>query len=300
LDGLVFPGNRVNGDDVILGKISINDNRGDATQFKTKSYDTSTMIKNQDAGVVDSVVVSTNNDNNVLIKVKLRCIRIPQIGDKFASRHGQKGTIGMTYRTEDLPFTMEGITPDVIVNPHAIPSRMTVGHLVECLAAKVVTLEAGEADGTPFMRNVTVEQIANDLHNMKYQKYGNEVMYNGLTGQRLTIPIFIGPTFYQRLKHMVDDKFHSRPRGKVTKLTRQPQEGRARDGGIRFGEMERDCLIAHGTARFLKEKLFECSDRYRIHVCELCGLMCTANISTNTFECKRCDNNIKVCQVMIP
>jgi len=258
------------------------------------------MIKNQDAGVVDSVVVSTNNDNNVLIKVKLRCIRIPQIGDKFASRHGQKGTIGMTYRTEDLPFTMEGITPDVIVNPHAIPSRMTVGHLVECLAAKVVTLEAGEADGPPFMRNVTVEQIANDLHNMKYQKYGNEVMYNGLTGQRLTIPIFIGPTFYQRLKHMVDDKFHSRPRGKVTKLTRQPQEGRARDGGIRFGEMERDCLIAHGTARFLKEKLFECSDRYRIHVCELCGLMCTANISTNTFECKRCDNNIKVCQVMIP
>jgi len=157
----------VNGDDVILGKISVNDNRGDATNFKTKSYDTSTMIKNQDAGVVDAVVVTTNNDNNVLVKVKLRCIRIPQIGDKFASRHGQKGTIGMTYRTEDMPFTSEGITPDLIVNPHAIPSRMTVGHLVECLAAKVVTLEAGEADGTPFMRNVTVEQISNDLHNMK-------------------------------------------------------------------------------------------------------------------------------------
>lgn len=129
--------------------------------------DTSVTIKTQDAGVIDSVLITLNGDNDKLVKVKIRCIRIPQIGDKFASRHGQKGTIGMAYRSEDLPFTGEGITPDIVVNPHAIPSRMTIGHLVECLAAKFATLTAGEADGTPFMRNVTVEQIAKDLHSMQ-------------------------------------------------------------------------------------------------------------------------------------
>jgi len=178
-DGLCEPGSRVNGDDVIIGKVTKSDKvniQSENTNYKHPKKDTSLTIKNQDAGVVDTVILTNNVESNKLIKVKLRCIRIPQIGDKFASRHGQKGTIGMTYRQEDMPFTIEGITPDLIVNPHAIPSRMTIGHLVECLAAKYATLTAGEADGTPFMRNVSVEDISKDLHLMKYQKFGNEVM----------------------------------------------------------------------------------------------------------------------------
>jgi len=191
-----------------------------------------------------------------------------------------------------MPFTENGIVPDIIMNPHAIPSRMTMGHLIECLASKNVTMAGKEWDATPFNdrfdpqnpnlpNRAVVDDISNLLHKYGMQKYGNEVMYNGLTGQRLTIPIFIGPTFYQRLKHMVDDKIHARSRGQVQILTRQPTEGRSREGAIRFGEMERDCIITHGCARMLKEKLFDCSDRYRIHVCLMCGFILIANLTNN-------------------
>lgn len=152
----------------------------------------------------------------------------------------------MTYRHEDMPFTMEGITPDIVLNPHAIPSRMTIGHLIECLTGKVASFYGKEGDGTPFQRDITVDKISSDLHDLGYQFRGNEVMYNPHTGKKIEAQIFIGPTYYQRLKHLVDDKIHSRARGIVQGLTRQPTEGRSRDGGLRFGEMERDCMIAHG------------------------------------------------------
>lgn len=294
-DGIVEPGATVSGDDIIIGKTALiksgldreeellNDgltmNR-DAVLKERK--DVSTQLKHSENGKIDSVVVTINNEGQIFTKVKMRSIRIPQIGDKFASRHGQKGTIGMTYHQEDMPFTQEGIVPDLIINPHAIPSRMTIGHLVECLSSKVAALKGEEGDATPFQNSEsknTVESISAQLHSLGYQLRGNEVMYNGFTGKKMEVMIFLGPTFYQRLKHMVDDKMHSRGRGPMQILTRQPTEGRSRDGGLRFGEMERDCMISHGAARFLKERLFEVSDKYNMHVCEICGLICQANLT---------------------
>jgi DNA-directed RNA polymerase II subunit RPB2 len=277
-------------------------------------------MKSTEAGHVDQVLLTTNDQGLRFVKVRIRSVRTPQIGDKFASRHGQKGTCGMTYTQEDMPFTCEGISPDIIVNPHAIPSRMTIGHLVECLLGKVASLQGMEGDATPFT-DVTVENISTMLHELGYQRRGNEVCYNGHTGRQLGQLLFLGPTYYQRLKHTVDDKIHSRGRGPTQILTRQPMEGRSRDGGLRFGEMERDwcgpahlqppaptdahprSIISHGSAAFLKERLMDQSDAYRIHVCELCGLIAVANLAKNTFDCRACRSaasRSRVVQVALP
>ncbi|KAI8810736.1 DNA-directed RNA polymerase II subunit RPB2 [Cladochytrium replicatum] len=300
-DGLIAPGMRVSGDDIIIGKTVPLQTESDELgqrQAQTKR-DASTPLKSTEQGIVDSVLVTTNSDGYKFIKVRVRSVRVPQMGDKFASRHGQKGTVGMTYRQEDMPFTAEGISPDLIVNPHAIPSRMTIGHLVECLLSKVATLTGQEGDATPFT-DLTVHQVSDLLYQHGYQQRGFEVLYNGHTGKKLRAQLFMGPTYYQRLKHMVDDKIHSRARGPVQILTRQPVEGRSRDGGLRFGEMERDCMISHGAAHFLKERLFDVSDAYRIHVCDLCGLMAIANLKRNNFQCRACKNTTQVSQVHLP
>mmetsp|Transcript_2506 Transcript_2506/g.8914 ORF Transcript_2506/g.8914 Transcript_2506/m.8914 type:complete len:1176 (-) Transcript_2506:301-3828(-) len=302
-DGLVPPGVRVSGDDIIIGKTAPVEPRAeelqDAGAARYEKRDASTPLRSSEAGYVDQVLLTTNQEGRKFVKVRIRSVRVPQIGDKFASRHGQKGTIGITYRQEDMPFNCEGITPDIIVNPHAIPSRMTIGHLVECLLSKVSSLTGDEGDATPFA-SVTVDDISKLLQNFGYQKRGFEVMYNGHTGRRLESSIFLGPTYYQRLKHMVDDKIHSRARGPVTLLTRQPMEGRARDGGLRFGEMERDCMISHGVASIMKERLFECSDRFRVHVCDICGMVAIANLNKGTFECRGCRNKTRISQVFMP
>merc|ERR1711971_1494402 len=179
-------------------------------------------------------------------------------------------------------------------------SRMTIGHLIECLLSKLSLLTGTEGDATAFEFSTTTEEIMAQLHAKGFQKHGNERLYNGHTGRILESNIFFGPTYYQRLKHMVDDKIHSRARGPVQMLVRQPMEGRARDGGLRFGEMERDCQISHGAAQFLRERLFEVSDPYRIHVCNLCGIIAIANLRNNTFECKGCKNKTQISQVKLP
>ncbi len=302
-EGIIAPGTRVSGDDIIIGKtglVKMDESDDENDGLTKKKQDISEAIRPSESGIIESVMLTTDRQGYRMAKVKCRSVRVPQIGDKFASRHGQKGTIGMTYRQEDLPFTMEGITPDIIVNPHAIPSRMTIGHLIECLSSKVAALRGLEGDATPFT-DVTVDSISEDLHKLGYQKYGNETVFNGFTGRKIDMLIFFGPTYYQRLKHMVDDKIFSRARGPVQILTRQPTEGRARSGGLRFGEMERDCMISHGAALFLKERLVDVSDKYRVHICENCGLIAQADLQSQKTQCKNCGNsNFNISQVHIP
>ncbi|QIW97967.1 hypothetical protein AMS68_003485 [Peltaster fructicola] len=302
-DGLITPGSRVSGEDIIIGKTAPiapdAEELGQRTKLHVKR-DVSTPLRSTENGIIDQVLLTTNVEGLRFVKVRTRTTKVPQIGDKFASRHGQKGTIGITYRQEDMPFSADGITPDIIINPHAIPSRMTIAHLIECLLSKVASLNGLEGDATPFT-NLTVTDISRHLIDRGFQQRGFEVMYNGHTGKKLRAQVFLGPTYYQRLRHMVDDKIHARARGPLQILTRQPVEGRARDGGLRFGEMERDCMIAHGASAFLKERLLDVSDAFRVHICEICGLMTPiASLSKNQFECRPCKNKTKIAQIVIP
>ena len=274
-DGIIAPGTRVSGDDIIIGKTAPMAPDAEELGQRTKMHikrDTSTPLRSTESGMIDQVLLTTNVEGLKFVKVRTRVTKVPQIGDKFASRHGQKGTIGVTYRQEDMPFTSYGLVPDLIINPHAIPSRMTIAHLIECLLSKVGSIRGEEGDATPFT-DVTITQISDILRANNFQQRGFEIMYNGYTGKKLVAQVFLGPTYYQRLRHMVDDKIHARARGPTQILTRQPVEGRARDGGLRFGEMERDCMIAHGASAFLKERLLDVSDAFRVHICEICGLM---------------------------
>ncbi|KAL5334855.1 beta and beta-prime subunits of DNA dependent RNA-polymerase [Aspergillus crustosus] len=302
-DGIIAPGVRVSGEDIIIGKTAPLAPDAEELGQRTKDHvklDVSTPLRSTESGIVDQVLVSTSNDDLKFVKVRMRTTKIPQIGDKFASRHGQKGTIGITYRQEDMPFSREGVTPDIIINPHAIPSRMTIAHLIECQLSKVSALRGFEGDATPFT-DVTVDSVSRLLREHGYQSRGFEVMYNGHTGRKLVAQVFLGPTYYQRLRHMVDDKIHARARGPTQILTRQPVEGRARDGGLRFGEMERDCMIAHGASHFLKERLFDVSDPFRVHICDDCGLMTPiAKLKKGLFECRLCNNKHRISQVHIP
>jgi len=234
--------------------------------------------KNAD-GFVDSVMISSNHDDSLIVKTRIRSTRTPELGDKFSSRHGQKGVCGMIVNQEDMPFTDEGLCPDVIMNPHGFPSRMTVGKLLEFLAGKAGVLEGKFKLGTAFGDQETsehadrVEDLCASLVTSGYHYRGKDYLTSGITGEALTAYVFFGPVYYQKLKHMVMDKMHARARGPRTLLTRQPREGRSRDGGLRLGEMERDCLIGHGTSMLLTERLMHSSDKFVVYVCSKCGIL---------------------------
>jgi DNA-directed RNA polymerase II subunit RPB2 len=209
-----------------------------------------------------------------------------------------------------MPFTKDGIRPDIIINPHAIPSRMTIGQLKETLLGKVL-LELGLfGDGTSF-GDLDIKTISEELQRMGHESYGNEVLYDGLTGEQLESNIFIGPVFYQRLKHMVNDKQHSRSIGPMVNLTRQPAEGRSRDGGFRIGEMERDVMLAHGMSRFCRDRLYDASDKYSVYICKKCGMIAAYNDGNSqsrmytkddftTHSCNTCNNTTEFSRVEIP
>ena len=308
-DGFIPVNERVENRDVIIAKIvPIKENRNDPTKV-IKYEDQSKTFRTTEDTYIDKNYTGRNGDGYNFAKVRTRVLRKPTLGDKFSSRHGQKGTAGNIIPECDMPFTKSGLRPDIIINPHAIPSRMTIGQLKETLLGKVL-LELGMfGDGTSF-GNLDVKTIAAELLNLGYESYGNELMYNGLTGEQIETNIFLGPVFYQRLKHMVADKQHSRSIGPMVNLTRQPAEGRSRDGGFRIGEMERDVMIAHGMTRFCKERMYDVSDKYNVHVCKKCGMVASFNDgkksklhTSGDFSihlCKTCDNRTDFAKVDIP
>jgi len=295
-NGLVPVNTYVTSDDIIIGKVFPTKSKG---KSKYAYRDSSTFLRSNESGYIDKIYINRNGDGHKFCKVRVRSNRIPKIGDKFSSRHGQKGTCGMIFNEEDMPFTKDGIRPDIIINPHAIPSRMTIAQLFECILGKAATLIGGYGDGTPF-NDTSVDKIMKLLEKNNFEGSGNEVLYNGINGKQMTSKIFIGPTYYQRLKHMVEDKIHSRSTGPMVLLTRQPAEGRSRDGGLRFGEMERDCMIAHGSVQFLKERMLDVSDNYRVFICNECKFIAAVNPEKNIYKCKACNNYIDFSEIRIP
>ena len=298
-DGFAPVNTMVEPGDVIIGK---------CMPGKNGEKDNSIAVKNNEQrGFIDQncynnrPFTTCNTDGYDFCKVRVRGVRTPSVGDMFSSRMGQKGTCGILYRQEDMPFTMDGMVPDIIMNPHAIPSRMTIGQLMECIMGKACASLGVYGDGTPFS-GTSVDDIAAVLQDRcHFQRHGNEIMYNPRTGEQIRTEIFIGPTYYQRLKHMAADKIHSRAStGPIVMLTHQPPEGRARDGGLRFGEMEIECTEAHGISHFTKESIMDRSDNYRVHVCRTCGLMCVVNRERDIHMCRACDNRTDFAEVRIP
>lgn len=272
-DGVVYPEAVVKEGEVVIGKtspprfLSAMDEYNLETNTRRES---SVALKHGETGIIDFVLLTENEEGNKLLQVRIREPRVPELGDKFTSRHGQKGVIGLVVPDEDVPFTASGIKPDVIFGPHGLPSRMTVSHIIEIIGAKVGALSGRFIDSTLF-ESESEKDLRKELASHGFRESGLETMYNAITGEQFHAKIMVGNMYYMRLKHMVANKLHSRARGPIQLLTRQPTEGRAKEGGLRLGEMEKDTFVAHGASLLLKER-FD-SDRTVVPVCERSGLL---------------------------
>ena len=298
-DGIVYPGAQVEEKDVVVGKsspprfLSGLDEYNLATSTRRES---SIDLKHGEEGIIDFVLLSENKEGNKLVQVRVRDQRIPEVGDKFTSRHGQKGILGLVVPQENMPFTASGITPDVIFSPQGIPSRMTISHLIELIGGKVGALSGRYIDGTTFDAE-SEESIRKELLGHGFKENGTETMYDGITGKQMQAKIYIGDMYYLKLKHMVANKIHARARGPIQMLTKQPTEGRAKEGGLRLGEMEKDTFVAHGTSLLLKER-FD-ADGTIVPVCEECGLIAIHNEFKNKSYCPICGDNVVISYIEV-
>jgi len=300
-DGIIASESRVSGGDILIGKTSpprFMEEYRDSSSTGPYRRDTSIGVRPSEVGVVDTIVLTQANEGGKMFKVRIRDMRPPEIGDKFASRHGQKGVVGILAKAEDLPYTADGISPDVLINPHAFPSRMTVGMMMESITGKAAAIRGRKVDASAFVGE-KVDEVKSVMKDAGFKYSGKEIMYDGRTGKQFPVEVFIGVVYYQKLHHMVADKIHARARGQVQMLTKQPTEGRARGGGLRFGEMERDCIIAYGASMILKDRLLDESDKSDIFVCERCGLVAYHDIKQRRFYCRVCVDKGKVSSVSV-
>jgi len=285
-DGIIYPEADVNEGEVLIGKMSPPKFLSEAREISVRTKkESSVTMRQEENGIIDSVFITEDEEGNKIVQVKTRNRRIPELGDKFATSHGQKGVIGAIIPEEDIPFTSRGIKPDVIFNPHGLPSRMTVGYLLELLAGKVGCIKGEIIDGTSFSGE-SKQELENSLEKLGFRYDGKETMYNGITGKRMVSKIFIGNLYYLKLKYMVANKIHGRASGKVALLTRQPIEGRARGGALRLGEMEQQALVAHGASLLLKERYD--SDKIILPVCSKCGTVGIDDTIRDKTMCPMC------------
>ncbi|CAI4065102.1 hypothetical protein SUVZ_08G2360 [Saccharomyces uvarum] len=293
-DGLGEVGMRVKSGQIYINK-SVPTNSTDSpnpnnVNVQTQYRETPVIYRGPEPSHIDQVMMSVSDNDQALIKVLLRQSRRPELGDKFSSRHGQKGVCGIIVKQEDMPFNDQGIVPDIIMNPHGFPSRMTVGKMIELISGKAGVMNGTLEYGTCFGGS-KLDEMSKILVDQGFSYSGKDMLYSGITGECLQAYIFFGPIYYQKLKHMVLDKMHARARGPRAVLTRQPTEGRSRDGGLRLGEMERDCVIAYGASQLLLERLMISSDAFEVDVCDKCGLMGYSGWCTT---CKSAENIIKM------